>query len=126
MEMGGRGSRRSTAGRRPLRRCRGSTGASPSQVLAFTNVRRFVDIRQSAFHTRGLRGSAPMSFAELLYELPTDRLKEIVARRADTFRGIPRITDKRELARFLSSALSSARSVSKALRSTSLPEVRTL
>ena len=67
-----------------------------------------------------------MSFAELLYELPTERLKEIVAKRAATLRAVPRIGDKRELARFLASALSNPRSVAAALEATSLPEVRTL
>lgn len=67
-----------------------------------------------------------MSFQELLYELSTDRLREIVRRRARTFRGIPHITDKRELVRFLASALNNYESALKAIHSTTLPEMQTL
>ena len=42
-----------------------------------------------------------MSFAKLLYNVPAERLREIVHRRAATMRGVPRITEKRALAAFL-------------------------
>jgi len=67
-----------------------------------------------------------MSFARVLYELPTERLREIVRRRAATLRGIPRIDDKRALARFLAEALSLHSSVIAALNNTNLLELRTL
>ncbi len=67
-----------------------------------------------------------MSYADLLYRLPADRLRQIVRRRAPTLRSVPRISDKRELANFLSSALCHYTSVVRAIEDTTLPELRVL
>jgi len=67
-----------------------------------------------------------MSFARLLYQLPTDRLQEIIRRRAATLKGIPRISTKRELATFLADALSHPHSISEALAETDLLQLRVL
>ena len=59
-----------------------------------------------------------MSYAKLLYTLPTARLREIVQRRARTIRSIPRFGDKRHLCEFLAEALSAPASIGEALEST--------
>ena len=67
-----------------------------------------------------------MSLTRILFELPTDRLREIVRVRASTIRGLPRINNKHDLARALASALTNYDSVQRALRGTSLPQFRVL
>src|SRR5438477_1395098 len=67
-----------------------------------------------------------MNFEQILFDLPAARLKEIVAARNRTFRGVPRVNDKKELVKFLAGALSSYDSINYALKETSLPELRVL
>jgi hypothetical protein len=67
-----------------------------------------------------------MNFEQILYDLPVARLKEIFAARSRTFRGVPRVSDKRELVKFLAGALRSYDSITAALQQTSLPELRAL
>lgn len=59
-----------------------------------------------------------MSYAKLLYTLPTDRLREVVQRRARTIRAIPPFRDKRHLCEFLADALSAPPSIGDALEAT--------
>ena len=66
------------------------------------------------------------SLARILFELPTERLRSITRSRAATIRGVPRIEDKLDLARFLASALSNFDSVRSAIKETTLSEYRTL
>jgi hypothetical protein len=67
-----------------------------------------------------------MAYAQLLYHLPSGRLREIVRRRAATLRGIPRIADKRALAGFLAEALSNPHSIAEALDHTDLLQLQVL
>ena len=63
-----------------------------------------------------------MSLTQILYSMPATRLREIVRARASTLHGLPRVNDKRELARALASALSHYHSVQRVLKETSLPQ----
>src|SRR5437016_4786449 len=73
-----------------------------------------------------MQGTRTMSFAQLLYGIPTERLRRILRNRAHTIRGLARAADKRELAASLASALSNQESVERALDDTNLLEARVL
>ncbi len=67
-----------------------------------------------------------MTYAKLLYQLPVDRLREIIRRRSRALRTIPRIEGKRELCQFLAEALSAPASVTDALRGTDFLQLQIL
>src|SRR2546423_14182626 len=67
-----------------------------------------------------------MNFEQDLTNIPVSRLKQITANRLRSFRGVPRISNKKELVKFLASALSSYESVTRSINNTSLPELQML
>lgn len=67
-----------------------------------------------------------MALSELLFSLPTERLREIVERRAHSVRGVPRIASKRDLVHFLSDLLNHFTSIERAWAATTLAEARVL
>lgn len=67
-----------------------------------------------------------MSFTEQLLALPTERLKEIVRKRAFQIRSVPKIASKRDLCAWLAQTLSDAYAVRRAFDETTVPEARLL
>jgi hypothetical protein len=67
-----------------------------------------------------------MTYTELLYGLSTERLREIVRRRAAAMRSLPRVKTKRELCAFLAQSLSERQSIQETLHNTNLLEIRVL
>lgn len=70
--------------------------------------------------------SHPVTYSRMLFQLPTDRLREIVTRRARTLRAIPRIEDKLQLCAYLAEALSVPASISAAVEMTDRLQLQVL
>jgi hypothetical protein len=70
--------------------------------------------------------SHPVTYSKMLFQLPAERLREIVTRRARTLRTIPRIEDKLQLCSFLSEALSVPSSISAAVEMTDRLQLQVL
>lgn len=67
-----------------------------------------------------------MSYAKLLYQLPSARLRDIVRRRARTIRTFPHVHDKRQLCTFLAEALCASTSIGEALAATDRLQLQVL